>query len=72
MMEGESQVGPTEEAQASDTVTHGESILFPEPAISWEGNGGSGIIRDRHTKNCRPTQNEINSYFPLTSQTKLL
>ena len=25
MMEGESQVGPTEQAQASDTVTHGES-----------------------------------------------
>ena len=28
------------------------SISFPEPAIPWEGNGGSGIIRDRHTKNC--------------------
>ena len=28
------------------------SIPFPEPAIPWEGNGGSGIIRDRHTKNC--------------------
>ena len=27
-------------------------ISFPEPAIPWEGNGGSGIIRDRHTKNC--------------------
>ena len=29
-----------------------EAISFPEPAIPWEGNGGSGIIRDRHTKNC--------------------
>ena len=29
-----------------------KTILFPEPAIPWEGNGGSGIIRDRHTKNC--------------------
>ena len=29
-----------------------DSISFPEPAIPWEGNGGSGIIRDRHTKNC--------------------
>ena len=28
------------------------SVSFPEPAIPWEGNGGSGIIRDRHTKNC--------------------
>ena len=28
------------------------SILFPKSAIPWEGNGGSGIIRDRHTKNC--------------------
>ena len=28
------------------------SISFPEPAIPWDGNGGSGIIRDRHTKNC--------------------
>ena len=28
------------------------SISFPGPAIPWEGNGGSGIIRDRHTKNC--------------------
>ena len=27
------------------------AISFPEPAIPWEGNGGSGIIRDRHTKN---------------------
>ena len=27
------------------------SISFPEPAIPWEGNGGSGIIRNRHTKN---------------------
>ena len=27
-------------------------ISFPEPAIPWEGNGGSGTIRDRHTKNC--------------------
>ena len=25
------------------------TILFPEPAIPW---GGSGTIRDRHTKNC--------------------
>ena len=25
MMEGENQVGPTEQAQTSDTVTHGES-----------------------------------------------
>ena len=29
-----------------------DPISFPEPAIPWEGNGGSGIIRDRHTKNC--------------------
>ena len=28
------------------------TISFPEPAILWEGNGGSGTIRDRHTKNC--------------------
>ena len=28
------------------------SISFPEPAIPWEGNGGSGLIRDRQTKNC--------------------
>ena len=28
------------------------AISFPEPAIPWEGNGGSRIIRDRHTKNC--------------------
>ena len=28
------------------------AISFPEPAIPWEGNRGSGIIRDRHTKNC--------------------
>ena len=28
------------------------AISFPEPAIPWEGIGGSGIIRDRHTKNC--------------------
>ena len=28
------------------------SISFPEPAIPWEGIGGSGIIRDRHTKKC--------------------
>ena len=28
------------------------TISFPEPAIPWEGNGGSGTIRDRHTKNC--------------------
>ena len=27
-------------------------ISLPEPAIPWEENGGSGIIRDRHTKNC--------------------
>ena len=27
-------------------------ISFPEPAIPWEGNGGSGLICDRHTKNC--------------------
>ena len=26
------------------------AISFPEPAIPWEGNGCSGIIRDRHTK----------------------
>ena len=29
-----------------------KTISFSEPAIPWEGNGGSGIIRDRHTKNC--------------------
>ena len=29
-----------------------DTISFPEPAIPWEGNGGSGIIRDGHTKNC--------------------
>ena len=28
------------------------TISFPEPAIPWKGNGGSGIIRDRLTKNC--------------------
>ena len=32
--------------------TRRRPISFPEPAIPWEGNGGSGIIRDRHTKNC--------------------
>ena len=31
---------------------YSSAISFPKPAIPWEGNGGCGIIRDRHTKNC--------------------
>ena len=31
---------------SSNVASTTSSILFPEPVIPWEGNGGSGIIRD--------------------------
>ena len=44
--------GDTFTCLASRVIHLEVAISFPEPAIPWEGHGGSGIIRDRHTKNC--------------------
>ena len=45
-------VSPMSAAPTCDTEKNKKTetgpISFPEPAIPWEGNAGSGIIRDRH------------------------
>ena len=43
-----------ERKEPRNEVAGASSISFPEPANPWEGNGGSGIIRDRHKTVCRP------------------